>query len=262
MSRYGVCCARSPLKSSGGASFHRRAISSRTSAAARIVSSRCSRANSASCSRRKGAAAGSATAPSSSYVRPMQSARPLRMPSTARIASPPTGTDQLRPDQLQLPLAPEGAELLLAGRRRPISATRRRASGIATGHRRAVERPVEVVFVQLEPAAKRLAGATAPRATLCSFDDARRLPVHVRALVEVLVHDGPATRADSRLRHTPGRRERRVAARRASGRTNGGASSARDEEPVALEQKLAAELLRKILALERRACTPASASRP
>src|SRR3954468_12019884 len=99
------------------------------------------------------------------------------------------GHDQLRVGQPQFPLTPEGAELLLARRRRPISATGRRAPGIATGYRGAVERPVEVGFVQLEPATKCLAGATAPRAALRSLDDAGRLPVHVRPLVEVLVHD-------------------------------------------------------------------------
>ena len=90
--------------------------------------------------------------------------------------------DQARPQQLELPVAPERAELLLARRRRPVAAARRGAAGIAARDGGAVEGRVELVLVELEPAAERPAGAPAPRQPLLSLDDARRLAEQVRAL--------------------------------------------------------------------------------
>src|SRR4029077_6634593 len=91
--------------------------------------------------------------------------------------------DHLWPQQLELPLAPEGAELLLARRRRAVAAAGRGAPRVAARHRRAVEGRVEVVLLELEPAAKRPAGAATPREPLFSLDHARRLAEHVRTLV-------------------------------------------------------------------------------
>src|SRR5581483_5638867 len=86
------------------------------------------------------------------------------------------------PQQAQLVVAPQRAEPLLLGRRRAVAAPGRRASGVAARHRRAVEGRVELVLVELEPAAQRLSGATAPRPSFFALDDARRLAEEVRAL--------------------------------------------------------------------------------
>src|SRR5205807_4463231 len=45
------------------------------------------------------------------------------------------GDDQARPQQLELPIAPEGAELLLPRRRRPVAAARRSAARVAARDR-------------------------------------------------------------------------------------------------------------------------------
>src|SRR5437868_13870516 len=114
---------------------------------------------------------------------------------------PADGDDEPRPQQLQLPAVPERAQLALARRRCAVTAARRSATGIATRHRRAVERRVEGVLVQLEPAAQRLPGAPAPWQALLPLDDPGRLPVHVRALVRVrrahLQRLGRAARRDA-----------------------------------------------------------------
>src|SRR5712691_3559009 len=99
--------------------------------------------------------------------------------------------DEARPQDPQLPLAPERAELLLAERRRAVSPAGRRAAGIATRHRGAVERRVELVLVQVEPAPERFARAATPWPALLTLDDTGSLAVHVRALVEVLVEHRP-----------------------------------------------------------------------
>src|SRR5436305_14935168 len=78
---------------------------------------------------------------------------------------------------------PESAQVAFARRRGSVAAPGRRATGIATCDGRAVERRVERVLVQLEPAAERLPGAAAPRQALFAFDDAGRLSVQVRTLV-------------------------------------------------------------------------------
>src|SRR5947208_2415583 len=51
--------------------------------------------------------------------------------------------DELRPCQLELPVAPERAQILLARRRRAVAAAARRRPGIAPRHGRAVEGRVE-----------------------------------------------------------------------------------------------------------------------
>ena len=108
--------------------------------------------------------------------------------------------DELRPQETQLPLAPERAEPLLARRRRAVAAAGRGATGIAARHRRAVERRVERVLVELEPAAQRLPGPAAPRAPLAR---PRRSRAPGRGGTRA-GPDGPrapeATRADSRPR--------------------------------------------------------------
>src|SRR5262249_27961321 len=90
--------------------------------------------------------------------------------------------DQFRPEQAQLPLEPERAQLLLARRRHPVAGARRRAAGVAPGDGGAVERRVEGVVVEVEPAAQVLAGAAAPRSPLLALEHAGRLAVHVGAL--------------------------------------------------------------------------------
>ena len=82
----------------------------------------------------------------------------------------------------ELPVAPELAELLLARRRRPVAAARRRPARVAARDRAAVERLVELVPVELEPAAQGGAGAAAPGPPLLALDDAGRLAVEVGAL--------------------------------------------------------------------------------
>src|ERR671924_669666 len=99
--------------------------------------------------------------------------------------------DQLRADELELPLAPVGAELLLPRRRGPVAAPARRLPGIAAGDGGAVEGCVEVLLVQLEPATERPAGAAAPRQPLLALDGARRLPVDVRTLAGVRLDHRP-----------------------------------------------------------------------
>ena len=66
---------------------------------------------------------------------------------------------------------------------------RRRLPGVAARDRGAVEGRVELVLVQLEPAAQRLAGAAAPGAALLALDDPRRLAEHVRALAGAALDD-------------------------------------------------------------------------
>src|SRR5215217_6558041 len=95
---------------------------------------------------------------------------------------PADGDDEARAQQSQLPLAPERAEALLLRRRRPVAAAGRRAAGVAARDRRAVERGVELVLLELEPPPEGLAGAAAPRPPFLALQDPRRLPVQIRAL--------------------------------------------------------------------------------
>src|SRR5690348_10366831 len=86
---------------------------------------------------------------------------------------PARGHDQLRAEKLELPAVPERAQVALARRRSAVAASGRGAARIATGHGRAIERRVERVLVQLEPAAERLPRAAAPGQTLLALHDAR-----------------------------------------------------------------------------------------
>src|SRR5262249_57795628 len=112
-------------------------------------------------------------------------------PEQALDRKPADGNDEARAQDAQLPRVPERAELLLPRARRPIAPSGRRAARIAARHRRAAERAVKRLPVQPQPTPERLAGTSAPRPALFAFDEARRLPVHVRALIEAVVAHGP-----------------------------------------------------------------------
>ena len=90
--------------------------------------------------------------------------------------------DQLRPQQLELPVAPERAELLLARRRRAVAAAgRRRGPGSSASPTRSRRSR------RTRPRRARASGAAsgrraAPRQPLLSLDDARRLAEEIRAL--------------------------------------------------------------------------------
>src|SRR5215470_3051146 len=88
-------------------------------------------------------------------------------PSRGKAAD---GDDQARADQAELPVAPEGAELLLAGRRRPVSPARGRLARIAARDRGAIEGGVELVLVELQPPAEGSAGPAAPRQPFNALD--------------------------------------------------------------------------------------------
>ena len=90
--------------------------------------------------------------------------------------------DQPRLHQPELPLAPERAQLLLTGGRSPVTAAGSRTTRIAASDRGAVERRVERVLVEPEPAAQRLAGPTSPWPALLALDHARRLAEEIRRL--------------------------------------------------------------------------------
>ncbi len=145
-------------------------------------------------------------------------------PRSRRIARPPTGDDQPRPKEPKLPLAPERAELLLAGRGRAVAAAAWGTARVAARDGGAIERRVELVLVHRQPAPQRLPGAPAPRPSLLSLDDPRRLPEDVRALAQVPLERPAATRSDTPPRRTRGNRGCRAAARRASGTTSAAAS--------------------------------------
>src|SRR5882724_2859194 len=113
--------------------------------------------------------------------------RQTRDAEQAADGEPAHGDDQPRSQQLELPVRPERTELLLAGCGSAIAATREGTSWITPCHRRAIEGSVELVLLEVEPAAERLACAAAPRPPLLSFDHAGRLAVHVCALPEPLV---------------------------------------------------------------------------
>src|SRR3954466_14028433 len=143
----------------------------------------------------------------------------------------PDGDDQPRAEELELPVAPERAEHLLARRRRAVTAAARRLAGIAARDRRAVERLVELVLVELEPAAEGAARAAPPRQAaglfppraphrrgLDSFLPPRRLPEDVRTLAAIGLDDRERLEREARLDARPAdavvplqRRERAVA---------------------------------------------------
>src|SRR4051794_10452452 len=100
------------------------------------------------------------------------------------------GDDQGGAEEAELPVEPERAELSLPGRRRAVARARGRAAGVTAHDGSAVERGIEGVLVEVEPAAEGLARAAAPRAALAALDDSRRLAVHVRALALVALEHG------------------------------------------------------------------------
>src|SRR5437588_12104759 len=109
----------------------------------------------------------------------------LREAEQAPQGEPAGGDDQLRPQELELPSPPERAQLPLTRSRRAVAASRRRAPRIAPRHRCAVERRVEGVLLEVEPAAERLAGPAPPRQSLLALDDAGRLSEEIRALTRM-----------------------------------------------------------------------------
>src|SRR5690348_8110175 len=99
--------------------------------------------------------------------------------------------DQLRTQEPKLPVPPERAELLFARRRRPVAATGPCAPWVASGDGRAVERRVELLLVEVQPAPKRATCAASPRSALLSLDGPGCLAVHERGLIEAIVADRP-----------------------------------------------------------------------
>src|SRR5207247_6950439 len=111
-------------------------------------------------------------------------------PEQAFDRQPTDGDDQRGAQELELPLMPEGPQLPLARCRRAVAAPGRRTSRIAARDRRTVERRVELLLLELEPATQCLAGTAAPGAALLALDDPRCLPVHIGALPGVDVAHG------------------------------------------------------------------------
>src|SRR4029079_14880854 len=107
--------------------------------------------------------------------------------------------DQPGPEQLELPLEPEAAELELARARRPVATSAWVPPGIAARDGRAVEGRVEPILVHVEPAAKRLASPAAPRAALDALDDSRRLADDHRALARASLEGGQRLEGIARL---------------------------------------------------------------
>src|SRR5262249_9112991 len=105
-----------------------------------------------------------------------------REPEQPPQCEAPDRDDQTWPQQLELPFPPERAELLFARRRCPVAAARGGPAGITPCDRGAVEGCVEVVLVELQPAAQCPACAAAPRQPLLSFDHAGRLAEQICAL--------------------------------------------------------------------------------
>ena len=175
-----------------------------------------------------------------------------RDPEQAPKREPADGDDQVRPQQLELPVAPELAELLLAWRRRAVAAARRRAPGVAAGDGGAVEGLVQLVALEPEPAAELLPGAAAPRQPLLAFDDPRRLAEEIRALAGVRGSDRPRLERVARLHARPAARVVTLERRGASGTSLFRARHARtatNQRPR--EQDLAvAELGGELLRLE------------
>ena len=83
--------------------------------------------------------------------------------------------DETRPEQPQLPVEPEGAEVPLDWCRRAVAPPGWVPARVAAGDRGAVEGLVERLLVELEPAAERAPGTAAPRASLQALDDTGRL---------------------------------------------------------------------------------------
>ena len=131
-----------------------------------------------------GCGSGTATESPTSKRRPMALVEALQV-EQAPGGQPAHDDDQSWTQQLELPLAPERAELLLPGGRRPVAAAGPRAPRVAPRDRGAVEGVVELVLIHAEPAAKRLARTPPPRPALDSLDHPGRLAEHVRTLAGV-----------------------------------------------------------------------------
>src|SRR5205807_9275429 len=129
---------------------------------------------------RHGVAVGEATP--DALAEPWQAEQPPRRET-------PDRHDETRPKQPQLPFAPEGAQLLLTRRGRPVAAPARRAPGIAARNRSTVEGAVELVLVHIEPAAPRAARTAAPRPAPLALDPAGRLAEDVGEPARVAVDD-------------------------------------------------------------------------
>src|SRR4051794_35013281 len=84
--------------------------------------------------------------------------------------------DEGRPDQLELPLRPERAEVALAWRRDTVAAAGRGPSGVAPRDGRAMERLEERPPRHAEPRAERVSGSALPRQPRAPFLDAWCLP--------------------------------------------------------------------------------------
>ena len=105
-------------------------------------------------------------------------------PSSRRIARPPTGTIN-RGCSNRSSHSRQNEQSSCSRGSGPIAAARRDTPRIAPCDRGAVEHPVEVVLVEPEPAAQRLAGATSPWPELLALDHARRLSEQIRALPRI-----------------------------------------------------------------------------
>src|SRR5262249_24944659 len=99
----------------------------------------------------------------------------------------------------ELPLAPERAEGLLAGRGRAVAAPGRRLARVAARDRGAVERSVELVLVKREPLPQGAACPATPRATLLSLLHPGRLAEHVRGLAGVRERNRLRFQGEARL---------------------------------------------------------------
>jgi hypothetical protein len=121
-------------------------------------------------------------------------------PEQSPRGEPADGNDHSRIEQPELPLEPEAAKLELPRGRRTVAPTGWMAPGIAARHRRAVEKAVEFLLVELEPATQRPAGATAPRPPLLALDDSRRLPDDHGALTRSAFEDGQRLQREPCLR--------------------------------------------------------------
>ena len=145
-----------------------------------------SRGRSASCSRPTGGEGTTAT-PSSSSRSPTHASDVS--PSRRRIANPPIGTmsagRRSRSSHSRQNAQSRCSTETASGRR-----ARTERARVAARHRRAVERRVEGLLVEVEPAAQRPAGAPAPRPPLLALHDPGGLPEQVGPLAEPPLEDG------------------------------------------------------------------------
>ena len=184
-----LLCHRSNLAAGPYAAAGRRraprAYASRSSSVRTSASARSSRARfAAACGQLlapDGWGSGTTTAPSRSNRSPTHSVSSV-LPSIRRSARPPTVT--IRAGRSSASSRSRQCSQSSCSRGVGVRSPRPEAArpGIAAGHGRAIERGVERLLVQLEPAAQHLAGAAPPGQTLLALDDARRLAEEIRAL--------------------------------------------------------------------------------